>query len=177
MEGEDIPMPRLSPAMKLGLTEWNLITLGFPPRAIRLLLRRSNFPPFEFRTHQVCFLNEWTRETLNGTMHLSEISTLSDMTGRTVRRAFARGPEDPFPLEHYRALGADIELSIIIMLLDAFQRGEPMTYKELLKPAKEQYNSKFTKGWMHSRIGWHLDVLQECRSLPLEDSRLTVPRG
>jgi hypothetical protein len=33
------------------------------------------------------------------------------------------------------------------MLLDAFQHGEPMTNKELLKTVREQDNSKFTKGW------------------------------
>jgi hypothetical protein len=62
------------------------------------------------------------------------------------------------------------------MLLDAFQRGEPMTNIELLKTVKAQYNSKLIKGWLHSFIGWHLDVLQQCFSFPLEGSRLTVPR-
>jgi hypothetical protein len=41
---------------------------------------------------------------------------------------------------------------------------------------RETYNPKLTKGWVHSFIGRHLDVLQLCRSLPQEDTRMTVPR-
>jgi hypothetical protein len=70
-------------------------------------------------------------------MHLTELSTVFDMIERTVRRALARGPEDPFPLGSHRALDADIESSLITMLLDAFQGGEPMTNKELLKTVRE----------------------------------------
>jgi hypothetical protein len=62
------------------------------------------------------------------------------------------------------------------MLVDALQQGESMTSKEVLKAVGEQDNSKLTKGWVHSLIGRHLDVLQECCSFPLEDSRLIVPR-
>jgi hypothetical protein len=109
-------------------------------------------------------------------MNLSELSTLFDMTEQTVRRALARGPEDPLPLGHHRALDANIEPSLITMLLDAFQPGEPVTNKELLKTMREQYNSKLTKGWVHLFIRRYFDVLQQCCSFPLEDSRLTVPR-
>jgi hypothetical protein len=71
-------------------------------------------------------------------MHLNELSTLFDITERTLPRALARGPEDPFPLRRHRALDADIESSFIIIPLDAFQRSEPMTNKELLKTVIEQ---------------------------------------
>jgi hypothetical protein len=73
-------------------------------------------------------------------------------------------------------MDAIIESSLVTMLLDAFQRGEPMTNKELLKTVRETHNSKLTKGWVHSFIRRHLNMLQECLSLPLEDSRLIVPR-
>jgi hypothetical protein len=94
-EMEDIPMPRLSPAVELGTIEQNLMTLGFPAQTIRLFPRHSGFPMFEFRTHQICFLNH---ETLNRTIHLSELSTLFDVTERTVRRALAWRPEGPLLL-------------------------------------------------------------------------------
>jgi hypothetical protein len=83
------------------------------------------------------FLNQWTRETLNRTIHLNELSTLFDTTERTVRRALARRPDDPVPLGRHCALDADIESSLITMLLDTFQRGKPMTNKELLKTMRE----------------------------------------
>jgi hypothetical protein len=62
------------------------------------------------------------------------------------------------------------------MWLDAFQCGELIINTELLKSGREQYNPNLTKGWMHSSIGRHLDVLQERRSFPLEYPQLTVPR-
>jgi hypothetical protein len=126
---EDILMLHLSPAVKPGTIERNLIILDFPPRTICLLLRHSDLSMSEFRTHQICLLHQWTREALSRTMHLSEFFTLFDMTERTVRRAFARGPEGPFPLGHHRALDADIESSLITMLLDAFRHGKPMINK------------------------------------------------
>jgi hypothetical protein len=61
---------------------------------------------------------------------LSELSTLFDMTESTVHMALARSQEDPLPLGRQRALDADIKSSLISMLLDAFQRGEPMTNKD-----------------------------------------------
>jgi hypothetical protein len=67
-----------------------------------------------------------------------------------VQKALARNPEDVLPLGCHRALDAHIESSLITMLLDAFQRGEVITNKELLKTLKEQYNSKLTKGRVHS---------------------------
>jgi hypothetical protein len=150
---KDTPMPRLSPAVERGTIERNLMTLGFPPRTIRLLLSHSDFPTFEFRTQQIRFLNQWTRETLNRTIDLSELSTLFDVTDRAVRAVLAWGPEDPLPWERHHALDADIESSLITMLLDAFQRSEPMDNKELLKTASPRYNSKLTKGWVHSLGG------------------------
>jgi hypothetical protein len=133
---EDVPMPRLSPTVELGIIERNLMALGFPPQTICLLLRHSDFPTFEFRTHQICFLNQSIRETFNRTTHLSELSTLFDIAERTVPRPFARRPEEPLLLGHRRALDADIESSLITMLVGIFQRGEPMTNKELLKTVR-----------------------------------------
>jgi hypothetical protein len=54
-----------------------------------------------------------------------------------VRRTLSRGPEEPAALGRHRALDQTIESSIIKMLLDAFQRGKPMTNKELLKTVRE----------------------------------------
>jgi hypothetical protein len=51
-----------------------------------------------------------------------------------------------------------------------------MTHKQLLKAVREQYNPELTKGWIHAFIGRNLETLQECRSFPMEDNRLTVPR-
>jgi hypothetical protein len=152
MEEDDSPMPRLSPAVELGILERNLTALDFPLRVIHLLFNHSDFPTLRFRTHQICFFNDWTRETFDRTMHLSELSALFELSQRAVRRALSRGPEEPLPLGRHCALDATIESSIITMLRDAFQRGQPMTNEELLKTERAQYNPELTKGWVHSFI-------------------------
>jgi hypothetical protein len=75
---------------------------------------------FEFRTYQIRFINQWSRETLNQTMHLSKLSALFDITERIMRMALAGGSEDALPLARHRAVDADIESSLIAILLDCF---------------------------------------------------------
>jgi hypothetical protein len=166
----------LAPAADLALIRRNLAAVDFCPRSIRFLLEHTDFPAQEFRSHQICFLNEWSRETLGRELRISELCTIFDLTERTVRRALLRGPEDPNPPGRHRALSPDVESDLITLVIGAFRSGNPLNNKELLKTVRERYDPKLTKGWVHAFVGRHLDVLQECRSLPLEDARLTVPR-
>jgi hypothetical protein len=64
----------------------------------------------------------------------------------------------------HAALDPDMESSLVANLQSAFQRGRPMTNKELLKMLREQYDERLTKGRVHSFIGRRLDSVQECRS-------------
>jgi hypothetical protein len=74
-------------------------------------------------------------------------------------------------------LDAEIELSLVRRLVDAFHEQKAMAQAEFLKIVREQNNSKLTKGWLHDFIGRHLDQLQIRRSLPREDLRMAVPRA
>jgi hypothetical protein len=51
-----------------------------------------------------------------------------------------------------------------------------MTQKQTLAFIAKQYSCSLTKGWLHAFIRRHLNEVQICRSLPQEDTRLTVPR-
>jgi hypothetical protein len=166
----------LAPAIDLEVIERNLSLIDFPERSIRLLLTHSDFPAMDFRNQQICFLEKWAGETLGRRISVKELATVFGMTSRTVRRALLRGPGEPIPMGRHAALDLDVESSLVAKLQSAFQRGQPMTNKELLKMVREEHDEHLTKGWVHSFLGRHLDVLQECRSLPLEDARLTVPR-
>jgi hypothetical protein len=42
---------------------------------------------------------------------------------------------------------------------------------------REQHHTELTPGWVNAFSGRHLDALQTCRSLPQDDTRLTVPRS
>jgi hypothetical protein len=99
------------------------------------------------------------------------------VTTAVIRRISRKGPENPQPPGRHQALDPAIESDIVTLMLDAFENGQGMTSKKLLPLVRETYNPKLTKGWVHSLIGRHLDVLQLCRSLPQEDTRMTVPRA
>jgi hypothetical protein len=98
------------------------------------------------------------------------------MTEYIIQRALLYNPEDSNPPGLHNALDTETESALIAMLLNTFQCDHPMNNKELLKAVREKYNSELIKSWIHSFIGRHLDVLQECRSFFLEDARLTVLR-
>jgi hypothetical protein len=154
-----------------------LTPVDFCPRSIRLLLDHSDCPGQKFRAHQMCFLDEWSRETLGHELSISGLCIIFETTERTVRRALIRGPEDPNPPGRDSALSTDVASALIAMLLAASQGCNPLLNKDLLKIARERHNPKLTKGRFHVFLGRHLDILQECRSLPLEDARLTIPHG
>jgi hypothetical protein len=52
-----------------------------------------------------------------------------------------------------------------------------MTQKELLQMVREQDNAGLAPGWVNAFIGRHLDALETGRSLPQDDTRLTVQRS
>jgi hypothetical protein len=62
------------------------------------------------------------------------------------------------------------------MIIQAFNKGRTMTKRQVLELVREGYSAALTKGWLNAFIGRHLDAFQICRSLPQEDTGLTVPR-
>jgi hypothetical protein len=132
--------------VNLALIGRNLADVDFRPRSIRFLFEHSDFPAQEFRTHQICFREEWSRETLGCEVRISELCVIFDITERTVRRALLCGPEDPNPPGRHRALSPDVESDLIALVIGAFQSGNPFNNKELLKTVWERYDPKLTKG-------------------------------
>jgi hypothetical protein len=98
------------------------------------------------------------------------------MTERVVHWALLQGSDDPSSPERYWVLDLNVESSFIAMLIAVFQSGHPRTDKELLKTIWEKSDPKLTRCWIHAFLGTHPVVLQDCRSLLLEDAQLTIPR-
>jgi hypothetical protein len=73
-------------------------------------------------------------------------------------------------------LDESFESELTTIILQASNEGEAMTKRQVLTLVLERYSLQLTKGWLHAFVGRHLDILQVCRSLPQEDTRLTVPR-
>jgi hypothetical protein len=95
---------------------------------------------------------------------------------RTVRKYLLRGVQDPKQPGRHRALDESLESELVNHILLAFNEGTAMTQKQVLEFVCKQYSRLLTKGWVHAFIGRHLDSLQICRSIPQDDTRLTIPR-
>jgi hypothetical protein len=177
MSQEGSSMILSAPPVPLTTIEYNLSALGIPDREIRGLLSHSEFPLLQFRSHQICFLHDYPCNRLNRPLNTTELSTVFEVRTAVIRRILRKRPESPQPPGRHQALDPAIESAIVTLVLDAFKNGRGMTPKKLLQMVRDTYNPKLTKGWVHSFIGRHLDVLPLCRSLPHEDTRMTVPRA
>jgi hypothetical protein len=93
-----------------------------------------------------------------------------------VRKYLIRGPQDAQVPGHHRALDEMFESELTTMIIQAFNEGKAMTRMQFLERVREGYSAALTKGRLNAFIGRHLDAFQICRSLPQEDTGLTVPR-
>jgi hypothetical protein len=177
MEEVTLPKTNLAPALPFEAIRQRLADLGFCPRDIRALAEQTEFPRIPFRSHQLCFLRDYANDILKHPIGTKALAELFEMSERTVRRNLVQGPQAPGPLGRHLALDDESEAGLVTTLLDAFEAGQAKTKKQLLQIVRERHGSKFTRGWVNSFIGRHLDALRTCRSLPQEETRLTVPRS
>jgi hypothetical protein len=80
-------------------------------------------------------------------------------------------PEDLAILGRHEAVDNESEIAIRASVLESFQAGKPLTGKQLLDMVHKGSNPRFTKGWLNTFIGRHLDEKKVCRSVPQEDAR------
>jgi hypothetical protein len=176
MENPDFPKTNLVPALPVSTIYQKLLALGFSQRDVTALSHHTEFPTIPFRSHQLLFFHDYARDVLNHPIDTKDLAVVFEFNERTARKILSRGPQVPGPLGRHRALNAEIEASLVAMLLEAFQSGKAMTRKEFLLTVRERYDPELTKGWVNTFIGRHLDQLQTCRSLPQEEMRMLVPR-
>jgi hypothetical protein len=177
MQDGEFPKTNLAPAPVADTVHRNLLALGFSEREIRGIFQPTEFLQLPYKSHQLCFFKNYTREVLSHPVAPQQLATLFELNERRVRKNLLHGPEQPGPLGRHVALDTEIELSLVWMLVDAFHEQKMMTQAEFLKIVRGQHNSKLTKGWLHDFISRHLDQLQICRSLPREDLQMAVPRA
>ena len=176
MEQRELPKTNLTPALPIEVIRAGLLQLGIDTRDIRAVLTHTEFSDIPFRSHQLCFIQRYASDVLHRTLSTQQLAVLFQMNPSTVRRTLLRGPQRPGPLGRHMAIADDHEADLVAHILEAFRAGKTMTRKELLQMVRERYDHALTDGWVNAFIGRHLDALKCCRSLPQEDTRLTVPR-
>jgi hypothetical protein len=176
MENGFSPKSSLAPAFPMEQIDDNLRTLYVRKHGIRTLFADAEFSSILDKSYQVCFLHEYIGATLHSELTTNQLAIIFQMNVRTARKYLLREREDPRAPGRNRALDEISESELATIIIETFNEREAMTKRHALALARERYSPNWTKGWLHAVVGFHLDVLQICRSLPQEDTRLTVPK-
>jgi heme oxygenase len=119
-------LTHLVSAVQPAITQHNFLGFLF---GVNILRTHSDFLGLQWRLQQICFFHE----TLNCQLAPSQLSATFNIIERTIRQTLLRGRKDLNTRGHHSALDAETESELIAMLLNLFQRGQPMTNKKLLK--------------------------------------------
>jgi hypothetical protein len=154
----------------------NLIAPSSSAPEIRHLFQRPDFLQIPYRSHQLCFFQQYTKESPDHPIQPKELAIPFQKDECTVRKDLQQGPQEPSPLGRHAALTPEVVSSLVAMLMDAFHEYKAMALKEFLRTVQGRHNSALSKGRVRAFIGPHLHELKVGRSLPQEDLQMAVPR-
>jgi hypothetical protein len=92
MKQLEFPKTNLTPALPIETIRAGLLQLGISDRDIRALLTHTEFSNTPFRSHQLCFFQEYARDVLYRTIGTQQLVVLFQMNPTTVRRNLLQGP-------------------------------------------------------------------------------------
>jgi hypothetical protein len=98
------------------------------------------------KSHQLCFFENYTKESLHHPLGTKDLATLFELNERTVRNSLLHGRQQPGPLGRHAALNAEVESSLVWMLLDAFHEEKAVAQKDFSRIMREQHKPTLTKG-------------------------------
>jgi hypothetical protein len=86
MEERELPKTNLTPALPIETIRVGLLQLGIDARDIRALLTHTEFSDIPFRSHQLCFFQQYARDVLHRTLGKQQLAVPFQMNPTTVRR-------------------------------------------------------------------------------------------
>jgi hypothetical protein len=120
MEQREFPKINLTPDLPIETIRAGLLQLGISDRDIRALLTHTEFSNIPFRSHQLCFFQEYARDVLHRIIATQQLAVLFQMNLTIVQRNLLQQPQQSGPLGRHMALGADFEANLVTYLLKAF---------------------------------------------------------
>jgi hypothetical protein len=170
------PAVKFFPTLPMEQIRGNLRKLHIRECDIRVFLGDTDFSSLPYKSHQVCFVQQYFCETVGSEITMNDLAMVFELNVKTVRKYLLRGSQEPTEPGRHRALDEKFELDVTTMILQVFVEGNAMTKRQVVEFIREKYDRSLTKGWLHAFIGRNLDTLQICHSLPQEDTSLTVLR-
>jgi hypothetical protein len=101
-----------------------IAALSLSPRDIRALFKHMEFATFEWKSHQICFLQDCAGKTLNRHIDTKELSNIFEMFERIIRTILTKGPQDPSPPGRHRVMDDETESTFVQIIVYAFHHGQ-----------------------------------------------------
>jgi hypothetical protein len=133
MEDAFSPLSSLSPALPMGQIRGILRKLPIRERDIRALLGDTDFSSLPNKSHQVCFVQQYFRETVGSEITTNYLAVVFEFNVRTVRKYLLRGPQEAKEPGPHRPLDEKFELNGTAMIFQAFAQGNAMTKRQVVE--------------------------------------------
>jgi hypothetical protein len=159
MEEALSPLSSFSPTLSMEQIRGNLRKLHIRERDIRIFFSDTDFSSLPYKSHQVCFVQQYFCETVDSEITTNDLAMIFELNVRTVRKYLLRGSQEPKEPDRDRALDEKFELDVTVMILQVFAEGNTMTKRHVVEFIREKCGRSLTKGWLHAFIGRNLDTL------------------
>lgn len=124
----------------------------------------------------IVFVDNYTRNISNHTFKTKDLATLFEFNECSVHKTLVRGAQHSDTLGHQAPLKPEAASSFVALVLEVFEAGKSMMYKEFLQMIYKGHDLQLTRSSVHAFLGRRLDELQLCCFLSEEETRLTVSR-
>jgi hypothetical protein len=103
----------LLPGLDVAILDPRIAALSFSFRDIRAPFEHTEFATLEWRSPQICFLQDYAGKTLNRRIDTKELSEIFERFERTIRRIVVKGPQDPNSPGGHRAMDDEAESTFL----------------------------------------------------------------
>jgi hypothetical protein len=104
MEEAFSPPSSFPPALLMEQIRGNLRKLHIRERDIRTLFGNTDFSLLSYKSHQMCFVQQYFRETVGSEITTNYLAMVFELNVRTVRKYLLRGPQEPKEPGRHRTL-------------------------------------------------------------------------
>jgi hypothetical protein len=126
-------MSSLAPVLLMQQVDENLRKLHVNKRDIRALLNDTRFSSIFYKSHEVCFIQQYFCQTLYHKGRKNTLAVLRELNPRTVCKYLLRGRQESQVPGRLRALDETSESELTTMTIQAFSEGKAMTKTQVLE--------------------------------------------
>jgi hypothetical protein len=148
----------------------------FHERIVRILARELGFADLRYRSHQICFVADFARQTAGLELSMKQLTRASDCHATRVKAALANGFEEPKSRRRHFVFDDDSEEEILSWIEERAEKSRPATRTDILYYCEVKYSRSVTRRWVDSFVLHHRDRFSETKSPLQEGVRLEVPR-